>query len=101
MASALIFQTCFTGFGRWIAIPKGCKRSTEGLGLAITRKLARRMGGDVTVTSEPGSTSEVATVRRLENVGSRQPRFARTETDFRLRPRCFNIKFGHGDMENN
>jgi signal transduction histidine kinase len=25
-----------------------------GLGLAITRKLARMMGGDVTVTSEPG-----------------------------------------------
>jgi signal transduction histidine kinase len=33
-----------------------------GLGLAITRKLARMMGGDVTVTSEPGKGS-VFTVR--------------------------------------
>ena len=32
------------------------------LGLAITRKLARMMGGDVTVTSEPGKGS-VFTVR--------------------------------------
>jgi signal transduction histidine kinase len=28
-----------------------------GLGLATTRKLARRMGGDVTVVSEPGKGS--------------------------------------------
>jgi hypothetical protein len=28
-----------------------------GLGLAVTRKLARMMGGDVTVTSEPGKGS--------------------------------------------
>ena len=33
-----------------------------GLGLAITRKLACMMGGDVTVTSEPGKGS-VFTVR--------------------------------------
>jgi len=33
-----------------------------GLGLALSRKLARRMGGDVTVTSEPGKGS-VFTVR--------------------------------------
>jgi signal transduction histidine kinase len=33
-----------------------------GLGLAITRKLARMMGGDVIVTSEPGKGS-VFTVR--------------------------------------
>ena len=33
-----------------------------GLGLAITRKLARMVGGDVTVTSEPGKGS-VFTVR--------------------------------------
>jgi signal transduction histidine kinase len=33
-----------------------------GLGLAITRKLARMMGGDVKVTSEPGQGS-VFTVR--------------------------------------
>jgi signal transduction histidine kinase len=35
---------------------------STGLGLAITRKLARMMGGDVTVTSEPGKGS-VFTVR--------------------------------------
>ena len=33
-----------------------------GLGIAITRKLARMMGGDVTVTSAPGKGS-VFTVR--------------------------------------
>jgi signal transduction histidine kinase len=33
-----------------------------GLGLALSRKLARMMGGDVTVTSEPGRGS-VFTVR--------------------------------------
>jgi signal transduction histidine kinase len=33
-----------------------------GLGLALSRKLARMMGGDVTVTSEPGKDS-VFTVR--------------------------------------
>jgi signal transduction histidine kinase len=33
-----------------------------GLGLAITHKLARMMGGDVTVTSDPGKDS-VFTVR--------------------------------------
>jgi signal transduction histidine kinase len=32
-------------------------RSKTGLGLAITRKLARMMGGDVTVASEPGKGS--------------------------------------------
>jgi adenylate cyclase len=35
-----------------------------GLGLALSRKLARMMGGDVTVTSEPGKGS-VFTVRQL------------------------------------
>jgi two-component system, NarL family, sensor histidine kinase EvgS len=33
-----------------------------GLGLALSRKLARMMGGDVTVTSEP-SKGSVFTVR--------------------------------------
>jgi signal transduction histidine kinase len=33
-----------------------------GLGLALSRKLARMMGGDVTVASEPGKGS-VFTVR--------------------------------------
>src|SRR5262245_15548039 len=41
-----------------------------GLGLAITRKLARMMGGDITVASEPGKGS-VFTVRLP--VGSRHP----------------------------
>jgi signal transduction histidine kinase len=38
------------------------RSALPGLGLAITRKLARMMGGDVTVTSEPGKGS-VFTVR--------------------------------------
>ena len=33
------------------------QRYGAGLGLAITRKLARMMGGDVTVASEPGKGS--------------------------------------------
>ncbi len=40
-----------------------------GLGLSITRKLARMMGGDVTVTSEPGKGS-VFTVRLPSNADS-------------------------------
>ena len=38
------------------------KFGVTGLGLAITRKLARMMGGDITVASEPGKGS-VFTVR--------------------------------------
>jgi len=37
-----------------------------GLGLTITRKLARMMGGDVTVTSEPGKGTGGALMRRRE-----------------------------------
>jgi signal transduction histidine kinase len=40
-----------------------------GLGLALSRKLARMMGGDVTVTSEPGNGS-VFTVRLPASVNS-------------------------------
>jgi two-component system, NtrC family, sensor kinase len=40
-----------------------------GLGLALSRKLARMMGGDVTVTSEPGKGS-VFTVRLPGGAGS-------------------------------
>src|SRR5262249_26739315 len=42
------------------------------LGLAISRKLARMMGGDVTVTSEQGKGS-VFTVRLPVNTKNRQP----------------------------
>jgi chemotaxis protein histidine kinase CheA len=45
-----------------------------GLGLALSRKLARLMGGDVTVTSEPGKGS-VFTVR-LPGGGSAENRLA-------------------------
>jgi signal transduction histidine kinase len=41
-----------------------------GLGLALSRKLARMMGGDVTVTSEPGKGS-VFTVRLPGGTGTR------------------------------
>jgi signal transduction histidine kinase len=40
-----------------------------GLGLALSRKLARMMGGDVTVTSEPGKGS-VFTVRLLSGTNT-------------------------------
>jgi signal transduction histidine kinase len=40
-----------------------------GLGLALSRKLARMMGGDVTVASEPGKGS-VFTVRLPESADS-------------------------------
>jgi len=40
-----------------------------GLGIAITRKLAQMMGGDVTVTSEP-SKGSVFTVRMPNGAGA-------------------------------
>jgi Histidine kinase-, DNA gyrase B-, and HSP90-like ATPase len=43
-----------------------------GLGLSITRKLARMMGGDVTVASKPGKGS-VFTVRLPEGSGRQHP----------------------------
>jgi signal transduction histidine kinase len=46
----------------WIELAVADTGIGIGLGLAITRKLARMMGGDVTVTSEPGKGS-VFTVR--------------------------------------
>src|ERR1700758_2053096 len=44
-----------------------------GLGLALLRKLARMMGGDVTVASEPGKGS-VFTVRLPGSTDSRDPK---------------------------
>jgi signal transduction histidine kinase len=44
-----------------------------GLGLALSRKLARMMGGDVTVASEPGKGS-VFTVRLPGSTDSRDPK---------------------------
>ena len=41
------------------------RKVADGLGLALSRKLAHMMGGDVTVTSEPGKGS-VFTVRLPE-----------------------------------
>jgi signal transduction histidine kinase len=51
-----------------------------GLGLSITRKLARVMGGDVTVASEPGKGS-VFTVRLPSSATPNQSRRL-----FRLKP---------------
>ena len=50
---------------------EGTDRFT-GLGLAITRKLARMMGGDVTVASNPGKGS-VFTVRLPSGAPSLEP----------------------------
>jgi two-component system, NarL family, sensor histidine kinase EvgS len=45
-----------------VRLPATRRYGGTGLGLALSRKLARMMGGDVTVTSEPGKGS-VFTVR--------------------------------------
>ena len=42
---------------RHLSKPTAQRFGGTGLGLAMTHKLARMMGGDVTVTSEPGKGS--------------------------------------------
>jgi signal transduction histidine kinase len=49
-------QSCGHAFGEADALTARRYGGT-GLGLAICRKLARMMGGDVTVTSKPGKGS--------------------------------------------
>ena len=55
----------------WSSFSLTVRRYGEtGLGLALSRKLARMMGGDVTVTSEPGKGS-VFTVRLPAHAATR------------------------------
>jgi signal transduction histidine kinase len=47
------------------------KESGTGLGLPISRELARAMGGDLTVTSEPGAGSEFSLTLPRADAGTR------------------------------
>ncbi len=48
-------ETIFEAFGQTEA---GSRKSGTGLGLAVSRDFARRMGGDITVSSLPGCKSQ-------------------------------------------
>jgi signal transduction histidine kinase len=55
-----------------------------GLGLALSRKLARMMGGDVTVTSEPGKGSFLRCGCRAVQPHNRSSRQSRSKPATRI-----------------
>jgi PAS domain S-box-containing protein len=62
-------------FEPFVQIDRGLTRTTEGigLGLAISRELARGMGGELSATSTPGAGSTFALVLRRADAGVAAP----------------------------